>query len=262
MKKLLCCACSAVLSIAAAVPSFAAGSPWDGTWKMNTQKSKLTGDTFTITMKPDGMMHYATGSTVSYDFKCDGKPYPVLADRTVTCSGSPGAGYDFHTMASGKVLSESHQAISSDGKMMMIQGKSMHVDGTSSTYDETYKRVAGTSGMAGKWLNVKDSENGMGAMVMVVDGDRFKLEFPDNKTVIQGKLDGSDSPVTGPTIPAGAFESCKAESPMKLHFVDKYKEKVLDEGTYTLSDGGKVLTEEEWEPGKMSEKATMVYDRQ
>src|SRR5215469_12223500 len=95
MKIRLYCACAALAL--AALPCLAAGSSWDGTWKMNVAKSKFTGDTFTITAKGN-MMNLSNG-TVAYDFACDGKAYPTIADRTVTCSGSPAAGYDFMTKA-------------------------------------------------------------------------------------------------------------------------------------------------------------------
>jgi hypothetical protein len=87
MNKLLGCACAAVLLLTAVAPCFAADAAWTGTWKMNPAKSKMTGDTFTIVAKPGGMLRME--STVSYDFACDGKPYPTLADRTVSCTGSP-----------------------------------------------------------------------------------------------------------------------------------------------------------------------------
>ena len=145
---------------------------------------------------------------------------------------------------------------------MMIQGQSMHEDGTSSTYDDTYKRLSGTSGMEGKWLNVRETENGVPPFKMAVTGDTIKLEYPANGEVIEGKLDGSDSTVKGPTIPPDAFESFKAEGPGKLRFVTKYKTKILGESTYTLSNDVKILTREEWVPGKMNEKSIFVFDKQ
>jgi hypothetical protein len=111
-------------------------------------------------------------------------------------------------------------------------------------------------------LNVKTSESGLGTLVMNVNGNQFKMEYPANKEVIQGRLDGSDSPVTGPRIPPGAFAAYKAESPLKLSYTFKYRDKTLAEGTDTLSADGKILTEEEWDPGKMAGKNTYVYEKQ
>jgi hypothetical protein len=101
MKTLMCCACAAVLSMSAVLPCFAAGSPWDGTWKENLAKSKLTGDTITFSMKQEGLFHYSNGGAIEYDFACDGKPYTTYSDHTTTCIGTVEAGYDFTTMAHG-----------------------------------------------------------------------------------------------------------------------------------------------------------------
>jgi hypothetical protein len=251
-----------VLSIATASSCFAADSPWDGTWKLNEAKSKLTGDTFTLSMKGEGMYHYSNGSTMEYDFACDGKSYPTLADRSVTCTGKPETGMDYTYMAGETVLSKSKHTVSADGKTMTIEGTSMRPDGTTSTYTETYKRVSESKGMEGKWKNMKEKESGSDTVVIKVSGDMIHMEYPAYKETIDAKLDGSDAPVLGPTIPEGAFESLKAEGPTKVHLIIKYKTKVLDEGVQTLSADGKTMTREEWNPGKADEKAVLVYEKQ
>ena len=56
--------------------------------------------------------------------------------------------------------------------------------------------------------------------------------------------------------------SYKAEGPMKLRYVNKYKDKVLSEGVQTLSADGTTITEETWEAGKISEKAVIIWEKQ
>lgn len=75
-------------------------------------------------------------------------------------------------------------------------------------------------------------------------------------------MDGSDLKVSGPNIPAGAYETFKSEGANKLHFTVKYNDKVLEEGDETLAQGGKTLTMQEWLPGKTAEKKTLIYDKQ
>jgi hypothetical protein len=261
MNALLSYACAAALA-ASALPHCFAQSPWDGTWKGNAAKSKLTGETITYTAKDAGAFHYSNGSTVEYDFACDGKPYPFLADRTVTCTGSAADGYDFTYMAHGTILAKSHRTFSSDGTMMMIHGTASLPDGTSYAYDETFKRTGGGKGLAGKWLDVKDKSGEEAVIVITIKGDMLHIEEPGYKEVIDAKLDGSDGTVTGPTVPPGSAVSYKAESPTKMHFTFKINGKVIVERTYTLSADGKSYTAEEWVPGKMSEKATLIYEKQ
>ena len=257
MKSRLYCVCAALAL--AAVPCFAAGSSWDGTWKMNVAKSKFTGDTFTIEAKGN-MMHFSNG-VVAFDFACDGKAYPVIADRTSTCSGSPAAGYDFESKAGDKVLAKSHRTFSADGKTMTIHGTQVRPDGTSPEFTDVYKRQSGTSGLAGKWMNVK-SQGAADTMVIQTKGDWIKVYSPEFKNSVEGKMDGSKLPMTGPNIPAGVSQTIKAEGANKLHYTVQYNGKVMAEGTQTLSADGKTLVDEEWAPGKMNEKATAVYERQ
>jgi hypothetical protein len=261
MKKLLCCACAALLLIAAASPCFAKDSPWNGTWKENQAKSKMSGDTVIFTAKGGGVFHYSNGGTIEYDFACDGKSYTTLGDRSVSCTGTAETGMDTTSMAHGAVLSKYHRSISADGRTMTIHGTAMHPDGTTEDFDETYKRVTGSKGLAGKWLDVKVKEQGESTMVVTVADKMLHIEVPSQKEVMDGKLDGSDGKVNGPNIPPGAAPAYKSVTPNKISYEIKLNGKVLYDGTYTLSADGKTLTEEEWVPGRMAEKESVVYDK-
>jgi hypothetical protein len=259
MKNLLCCAC-ALLALAT-IPSMAAASSWDGTWKLNTAKSKLTGDTYTIESKANGMMRYSNGSTIAYDFACDGKTYPVIADRTMTCTGSPSGGYDYVDRAGNKVLGKSHDALSADGKTLTTHGTDFRPDGTTGDYTETYKRLSGTTGLVGKWVNVK-AQSSSSTMVIETKPDWIKITVSQYKETSENKLDGSSAPLTGPDVPPGVSVSIKADGPNKMHYAYRYKDKLLGEGVRTLSADGKTLVDEGWDPGKTNEKSTLVYERQ
>jgi hypothetical protein len=222
----------------------------------------MSGDTITYTAKGGGVFHYSNGGSIEYDFACDGKSYPTLGDRTMTCMGTPEAGMDITSMAHGTVLSKYHRAISADGKTMTIHGTAMRPDGKTEDFDEVYKRVSGTKGLAGKWLDVKVKEQNESVMVVTIADKMLHIEVPSQKEVMDGKLDGSDGKVNGPNIPPGAAPAYKSVTPNKISFQIKLSGKVLYDGAYTLSADGKSLTEEEWVPGRMAEKETVVYDKQ
>ena len=262
MKNLLLYPAAAAICLATVPTCFAANSPWSGTWKQNLAKSKLTGDTFVVTEKPGGAFHLDAGGLISYDFACDGKPHPTIADRTLTCSGSPAAGYDWINSAKGTVLSKSRRTFSADGKLMMIHGTSMRPDGSTATYDETYKRETGTTGLPGKWLDIKDQEQVAGTETWTVNGTTLHIDAPVMKETIDAKLDGSDGKIVGPTIPVGATIAYKSEGPNKLAYTVKFNGKTLVEGTYTLAADAKTITETNWIPGHESEKATVIWEKQ
>lgn len=267
MLKLLRCACTAALLTGYPLLSFGSGSPWNGTWKLNDAKSNFTGDVFSITMKDDGSFNYSDGP-ISYDFACNGNPYSTFANRTITCTGGPQRGFTFTMKAGSTVLSKSYRVISPDGKTMTVQDTDVNPNGTSSSYEEVYKRIGETSGtkstvgLAAKWKNVSAKETGTHTMVINVSGNMIQVQYPESQETVAGKMDGSDLKVNGPNIPAGAFETFKPEGSNKLHFTIKYKDKVLQEGNETLSQGGNVLTMEEWLPGNTANKKTLIYDRQ
>ena len=256
MKTRLYCVCAAM---ALAVPCFAAGPSWDGTWKLNEAKSKLTGYSFTIEDKGN-MMHMSDGA-FAYDFACDGKDYPTVADRTMMCTGSPAAGYDNVTKVKGKVVYKSHRTLSADGKTLTVHGTETRPDGTTQNYTNVYKRESGTTGLVGKWVSVK-SQGTAGSVVIETKGDWIKMYFPEYKETVQGKMDGSNLPDTGPEVAPDSWLAIKADGPNKLKFWVKYKDKVTDEGTLMLSADGKTIVNEDWTPGKMNEKTTAVYERQ
>lgn len=258
MKRLVRCVCPAILAVCS-IPSLAYDSPWSGTWKMDPGKSKLTGQTFTYTAA-GGKFHYADG-TFQYEFSCDGKQYPTIADRSLVCTGSMEAGYDFAYSANGKVLSKSHVSFSSDGKTMTEKGVSMHPDGTTSNYAEIDTRESGTTGMAGKWKSSK-VDTSASVIKVEVSGNTMHLENSRSKTVVDAKLDGTFVPVSGPTVPPGAMESYKAEGASKMRFSGKVNDKVFFEGVQTISADGKTMTIESWSPGKMAEKTTEVWEKQ
>jgi hypothetical protein len=252
--------CAGVVLVAAAVPCFGAGQSWDGTWKLNEAKSKFTGETLVIEDKGNGMMHYMSGN-IAFDFACDGKPYTVIADRTFACTGSVAGGYDYVFKGGDTVLTKSHRMFSADGKTMTVHGMDIRPDGSTQDFTDVWKRESGTSGLAGKWMNVK-SQGASDTVVIETKGDWIKMYSPQEKTTVEGKMDGSNLAVKGPNLPPGFSQSLKPEAPNKLHYLVKYNDEVLSEGTQTLSTDGKTYVDENWSPGKMDEKSTAVYERQ
>jgi len=257
MKMKLLCVCAG-LALAAA-PCLAAGPSWDGTWKLNVAKSKMTGDTFTIEAKGN-MMHSSNG-VLSFDFACDGKSYTTIANYTMTCTGSPAAGYDYVDKAGDKVTSKFHRALSADGNTLTDHGTEIRPDGTKVEFTEVSKRQSGTSGLVGKWMNVK-TQAAANSFTVQTKGDSIKVYSPEYKTTVEGKMDGSQLAVTGPTVPPGVTESFKQEGANKLHYVVQYKGKAMSEGIQTLSADGKSCVDEEWTAGKPNEKQTYFFERQ
>jgi hypothetical protein len=258
MKKTVLSTCAA---LALAVPCLvAAGQSWDGTWKMNVAKSKLSGATFEFTDKGNGMMHYSD-ATFSYDFACDGKAYTVIADRTLTCTGSAQTGYDNVYKTGNTVTGKAHRSWSADGKTMTLHGTDIRPDGTTTEYTNVDKRLSGTNGIAGKWVNTK-AESAPDSVVIESKADWIKFYVPEYKLTIEGKMDGSDFVLKGPSVPPGMSTKYERDGSNKIRSTTSFNGKVTGEELLTLSADGKTMLDEEWAPGKMNEKTTTVYERQ
>ena len=262
MNKLFCSLSVVVFATAFASPCLAADSPWDGTWKLNEAKSKMTGNTFTYTAKPGGGYHYSNGSSYEYDFACDGKDYPTLANRSIACTASGDSVFDITVKVAGTPYSTVHRVISPDGKSLTTIASGKQPDGTPFTNKTTSMRVTGSKGLVGEWKTAKTSSNTSDIVVIKAQPDSQHMEIPGFKEVMDYKLDGSEAKISGPLIPKGAAMTVKAESPRSISYTESIDGKLYGEGIRTLSPDGKSYTEENWSAGKKAEKEVLIYEKQ
>jgi hypothetical protein len=256
MKKLLCCA--GLLCVAVATPCFAA-SPWDGTWKLNEAKSHMTGSTVTITQQ--GGMYMLDAGVVKYKFACDGKDYVILADRSLSCTGS-GNSYTEIVKIAGKPYETTTRMISADGKTMTVTSKGTRPDGTPFTTNDTEVREGAGTGLVGTWKETKVKSSVPSVIELKVNGNVFHWYDPGYKELSDAKLDGTPAPISGGAAPPGLMISNKSDGPMKVASVVTLNGKELGKDIMTLSADGKTITDVSWTPGKESEKQSYVYDKQ
>ena len=148
-----------ILVAVAASPLLAEDSPFVGTWKLNTEKSKFEPGpgpksmTRTVEAQGDGLKYSfegvgADGSAVAYSFSSnfDGK------DSAITGAGMPGGADTIllkrvsssKTMGTmkkdGKVIGKSEATVSPDGKVATVKSKGKAPDGKAfhmiSVYDK------------------------------------------------------------------------------------------------------------------------------
>jgi hypothetical protein len=238
-----------------------AASPWDGTWKLNREKSQFTGTSFTYTKLPSGMWHVSFGS-LGYDFAPDGKPYPFL-DRSIATTMQGDHQITMTTMLNGKTSETTVETLSADGNTITDVTNGTHADGSPFT-ETTVSRRSGTgTGFAGKWVSTKE-DNSTRSMFMISTGPdgAITMTYPTSKETVTAKTDGVPVALTGPMVPPDVTISYKKVSPAKLEVVVALKGKKVNEGYETLSADGKTLTEVSWAPGKMDEKTSAVYEKQ
>jgi hypothetical protein len=243
--------------------ALATDSSWSGTWKLDPAQSHFTGDTITVSKGPGTMLHYSDGST-SYDFGLDGKEYKTWANRTTTWSASGKNAWESVTRADGKVLSQGHRELSADGKTLTLTFTGTRPDGAAFHEEAVYERVSGTDGLIGTWRSTKVS-GPAGPQEFVISSPApgvLHYEVPDMKVTAEGRTDGSDNPLHGPTLPPGSTISFQALSPTKIRYVMKINGKVDNLGEQTLAADGRSFSDVNWDAGKEKEKTTGVFVKQ
>jgi hypothetical protein len=260
MKKLLL-AC--VMLVLPSFGAFAAESPWVGTWKLDPSKGHLVGDTFDYTKTKNGLIHYSDGSTASFDFGPDGKEYKSWGNHSVIWTAAGPNTWNTVVKQDGTVIYAARRELSADGKTLTITSTGNRPDGSPSNDVVVYNRVGGGTGLIGKWRSTKVEIPAPSVFNITSPAPGFlRFESPTYKMMFEGKADGTDLAVKGPTVPPGYTVSVKATSPRTLSYAYKLNGKPDSYNTDTLAADGKSFTSVTWNAGKKSEKTTLVFIKQ
>jgi hypothetical protein len=250
--------------LAAAIASpmaFASDNLFLGTWKLNPAKSHYAGWTYTMNQKPDGTIHVIDASVV-YDFKIDGKDYPTIADRTTAWTKTGDNTYSTTQKVGGKVLSHSQRVLSPDGTTMTVTTTGTHPDGSTYKVVNTLQKIAGGAGLDGTWKDTRTVVHNQDTMVVSSPmPGTMRVEYSANKTVAEGKLDGSPLTVTGPIVPPGATGTWKMPDAHTLDYTHAIQDKITSQGSEKISADGKTLTDTNWDPAAPTEKIVVVWEK-
>ena len=251
------------ITAAVAVPAFAADNPWFGTWKLDVAKSHMTGDTFTYSKAANGMVHYSNGP-ISFDFTANGIDYPVMSNATTNWVTTGPLQWKETDKTNGTVTATSDIKLTPDCKTMNIVSTGTRPDGTSFRDEAVYVKTKSDGCLEGTWKGTKATQSAPPDFVISAGSspDSWKWEITGWKETVEGKTDGSDLAITGPTVPAGLTIAFKSEGARKLSYQVKSGGTVINQGEQVMAASGKSYTDTSWTPGKESEKQTYVYDKQ
>ena len=262
MSRWICGISAALLAVPSTV-MFAADSPnpWNGTWKLNEGRSKMTGALETVTTAPDGKMTVAT-SGVSFSFGCDGKPYTIIGGRSLVCTAAGPNEMDVVISApTGDELARVTRVLSGGGKTQTVNETGKAADGTPFHDVEVYKKISGGSGWDGSWQETKVQPSTQGVAIVQATGDSISFTYPMNKASLTAKLDGTPTTEEGPHAPVGMTISMTADGPLSIREVDTLNGTVMEHDTLSVTADGKTMTIEAMRSGG-SEKQVYVYDKQ
>jgi hypothetical protein len=251
---------TSVILLAAAATLAAANNPFIGKWKENLAQDDYVDATVSYKQTTPGEMQ-VTAEGQSYKFRMDGKEYPTGFGSVVAWKQVDGSAWETVHKTNGVLDWVTTTRLSANGKTLMVTENGKRSNGEPFEDNETYQRVSGGPGLAGKWKLTQWRFSS--AFVMEIapyEGDGITWRFPGNAT-LNARFDGKDYTVTGPSTPAGSTVALKRTGPRSFDEVQKINGKIVYTGTVTVSADGNTLTEVLTPPGA-NEKTKTVYDRQ
>jgi hypothetical protein len=242
-----------------ALPLFAASNPWNATWQLNAAQSAVPGPTFVLSQNADGEYQMEMANQ-KFTFRCDSKDYAINTKSQINCKQPKPTEMDVFLKEDGIITSTEHHVLSKDGKTQTVD-KISHADKMQRDLKtQTYQRISDSTGFAGAWKETTKGADSPVILQTTLTKSTFEMNYPDKKMDTVFKLDGTDTTVHG--MPSGGTLAIKQASPLQMESTTKMKGEVTLEGTYTISEDGKTLTEEWWRPDHPIQKGRKVYDKQ
>ena len=237
-----------------------AQSPWNGTWKLNEGKSRLTGGVQHWDVSGEGLWKVAIGS-IAFSYRCDGKPYTVFQGKTLVCH-QPGSDRIETVVSAGPdQLAHSFRTLSEGDTIMRVDETGKTGDGTAFQKTELFHKIPGSGpGWSGAWRSASVQNTAGDVETIQVRGDSITFTYPVSHSTLTARLDGTPAREQGPH-PTGIDISLRAAGPRSLTEVESEKGKEIDRETLRLSADGRQMTVEVLESGG-SDKQVLVYDRQ
>ena len=218
---------------------WAAQDPFVGEWKLNPSKSKLI----------DQMKVESRGGN-KYDFDFGGGPERIVADGTdqpgvygtmlsVTVEGPDS--WKVVRKKDGRTLLTGKWKLSQDGNTLTDNYTEFQANGSPSTVNYLYKRIAAGQGFAGTWENAMPLDSAFVLQIRPYEGNGLSfIRSPEDTRNL--KFDGKDYPNVGRGIVQGSTSSARRVNERTLQITDKIKGKVTKSEQIELSPDHKTFT--------------------
>ncbi len=252
------------VAIAFAVVSVlvAADATYLGRWKLNPDRSQLTGDTMTIEKTASGPMRMS-GSGFSYIFNVDGREYSTPDGGTVSWKALEANSWEATYRMNGKLTSTVKMSLQGNTQTAFISVKKP--DGGTEEMMTRFTRVSGGSGLVGKWKRTEvkfPAASPAASMELIANGtDGLTLKFPEEGSTCTAKFDGKDYPVTGPLAGNKKSLSMRRTGPRSFEITEKLDGKAMYQQKFSLSEDSNELVVD-ITPVSVHEPTKAVYDRQ
>jgi hypothetical protein len=230
-----------VMLVTLASSALFAQSPFDGTWALNQEKSKMLGQTMTIEDAGNGAIKFVNPN-FSTTVKTDGTKAQTPAGGLMAFEKRDDGNYHQTTWIKDQELSQAEWKLSDGGKALTIEEHGTRPNGEQFNNTTTYTRMSGTNGLPGSWKTTALKMSAPTTFMMKITGDDFEWQIPQIKGTLKGKTDGKDTHPTGPTVPESLTLAVTKEGPRTLAVTQKLQGKTVFTATYNVSGDGKTMT--------------------
>ena len=233
---------------------------WNGRWDLDEEKSSISGPTFVISVIRAGMYRLDAG-TLIYSFACDGEKYPTTPNRFISCTQKDPSVLDSISTVDGSVVEADHWKLSADGTLLSITSTSAGPPGGAvRSTENVFARTGKSIGFAGGWKNLKPFGSRHRILLLALKDDTLHLAHLESGQYADIRLDGSDAPVHGGSVPFGTTIALKPNGSHEFLTQQKVQGRIVNEGSLKLAADAQTLIEENWLPGS-NDKSNMVYER-
>jgi hypothetical protein len=249
------------------LPAWASSNPWSGAWQLDRVKSAPPGASFIISKNDDGS-YQMKAPNQNYKFRCDGGDYVIRGVNSMGCKES-GNQMDLFYKDEGAQSSRIHRVLSKDGKTITSEtvlhsmpnsapdnSSTAHGLSASQLKTQIYERMGEGEGFVGSWK--EDAQNdGTGPILeTTLKSSTFEVNYTERHQDTTMPLNGKDVPLKGTVT-----MSVQAGDAHTMNLMMKNSGQPAIQGTMTISDDGKTLTEDWWRPDHPEQKQHKVYNR-
>jgi hypothetical protein len=231
---------------------------WNGTWKLNPQKSSFQGQVLTISISADSGYRFDESS--SHTLHCDGEDRQVGNNRTVVCVKSGASALAITLKENGVKIRATHDELSTDGKDFTTSMTEFRPNGPAITYQIIFSRLSGSNGFAGQWRDTSYLQE-HAEMTLRLDNQALHIDYPSTGQHIDAPLAGAETAERGSNVPEGTTFAVRPAGQREFLVLTKRNGEVLNQGSLELSDDGRIITDTWWNPDRPSVKGTLVYEK-
>jgi hypothetical protein len=238
-----------------------AQGPFVGTWKLNLEKSQLTGDTMKLG-PADSQSIELSARGMKYSFRVDGNTYRMASgDLAQWKQVDPTTWTTDYLKPSGKPLSTDTWKLSADNKTLTVVSAGVKPNGDHYTDTAIYTRTGGTDGLLGTWQCTEVRLSSPNELQIAADGfTGISVTITELKASVTGSFGGKDAVPVGPTVPQGLTIALSRVGPASFRMIQKINGAAVYSARYDVAPDGKTMTETGNSPGDPLQ--TSVWEKQ